>query len=171
MHFSEFKPEGPFPGPADTMSREYCEAYALTLGVKFNDAALASITHDESVEHPHHYGGDTTYEAIKVIEAWDLNFSLGSAIKYICRLELKEDPIENLKKARKYLDFEIARREALKAALPAWVTKHTPDELAAKIGLAIANAIDGGLEPERVAELASLSVRLNAIRLKDRSNA
>jgi len=32
----------------------------------------------ESVNHPSHYGGkDNTYEAIKVIEAWDLDFCLG----------------------------------------------------------------------------------------------
>lgn len=37
------------------------------------------------VNHPAHYGGDTTYEAIKVIEAWRLDFHLGNALKYICR--------------------------------------------------------------------------------------
>lgn len=39
----------------------------------------------EEVNHPAHYGGDTVYEAIKVIEAWDLGFCLGNVIKYICR--------------------------------------------------------------------------------------
>lgn len=34
----------------------------------------------EQVDHPAHYGGDTTYEAIKVIEAWDLDFCLGNAV-------------------------------------------------------------------------------------------
>ena len=38
----------------------------------------------EAVNHPDHYGGSKNdYEAIKVIEAWDLNFSLGNVIKYI----------------------------------------------------------------------------------------
>jgi hypothetical protein len=38
----------------------------------------------EAVNHPAHYGGDTTYEAIKVIEAWNLGFHDGNAVKYIC---------------------------------------------------------------------------------------
>ena len=34
---------------------------------------------NEQVNHPQHYGGeDNTYEAIKVIDAWDLGFSLGN---------------------------------------------------------------------------------------------
>ena len=33
------------------------------------------------VDHPKHYGGeDNPYEAIKVIESWDLNFNLGISI-------------------------------------------------------------------------------------------
>lgn len=68
----------------------------------------------ERVDHPDHYGGDTTYEAIKVIEAWKLGFCLGNAVKYICRFGKKDDrrePIEDLKKARWYLDREIQRLE------------------------------------------------------------
>ena len=35
----------------------------------------------EMVDHPNHYGGeDNPYEAIKVIEAWDLGFNLGNTI-------------------------------------------------------------------------------------------
>ena len=34
-----------------------------------------------NVNHPAHYGGDTTYEAIKVIEAWSLGFCLGNTVK------------------------------------------------------------------------------------------
>ena len=40
---------------------------------------------EEKVNHPQHYGGDTTYETIKVIEAWALDFCLGNAVKYISR--------------------------------------------------------------------------------------
>ena len=36
------------------------------------------------VDHPAHYNRGSI-EAIDVIEDWGLNFSLGSAIKYICR--------------------------------------------------------------------------------------
>jgi len=65
---------------------------------------------------PTHYGGsDNTYEAIKVIEAWGLNFSMGNVVKYICRAGKKENTkaLQDLLKAKKYLEFEIAKHEAL----------------------------------------------------------
>lgn len=66
----------------------------------------------EKVDHPPHYGGaDNPYEAIKVIEAYGLGFNLGNALKYIARAEKKGAPIDDLKKARWYLDREIANRE------------------------------------------------------------
>lgn len=72
----------------------------------------------EKVNHPAHYGGaDNPYEAIKVIEAWSLNFHLGNTVKYISRAGRKSpDTIEDLKKARWYLDREIARQESSKAS-------------------------------------------------------
>lgn len=63
----------------------------------------------ETVNHPQHYGGDTTYEAIKVIQAWDLGFCLGNTVKYIARAG-KKDPdkeVEDLKKAAWYLNERI----------------------------------------------------------------
>ncbi len=65
-----------------------------------------------SVDHPPHYGGkDNVYEAIKVIEAWSLGFNLGNALKYIARAEHKGRRIEDLKKAKWYLDREIQNAE------------------------------------------------------------
>lgn len=61
----------------------------------------------EKVNHPQHYGGDTVYEAIKVIDAWKLNFNLGNAVKYISRVGKKGDTIENLEKSIWYLKHEI----------------------------------------------------------------
>lgn len=68
---------------------------------------------EEKVDHPRHYGGDVVYEAIKVIEAWGLNFSLGTALKYICRHGKKpgEDAITDLRKAAWYCTREAARIE------------------------------------------------------------
>jgi hypothetical protein len=66
-----------------------------------------------AVNHPAHYGGaDNPYEAIKVIEAWDLGFCLGNAVKYIARAGRKDPAatVEDLEKARWYLDREIANR-------------------------------------------------------------
>jgi hypothetical protein len=67
----------------------------------------------ESINHPEHYGGDNTYEAIKVIEAWNLDFSLGNTIKYISRAGKKDKAkeIEDLKKALWYLDRKIKTLE------------------------------------------------------------
>lgn len=68
----------------------------------------------EAVEHPPHYGGaSNAYEAIKVIEAWGLGFCLGNAVKYISRAGKKDaaKTVEDLKKARWYLDREIAALE------------------------------------------------------------
>jgi hypothetical protein len=68
----------------------------------------------EQVEHPNHYGGENDpFETIKVINAWNLNFNLGNAVKYISRAG-KKDPkkyVEDLKKARFYIDYEIKRHE------------------------------------------------------------
>jgi hypothetical protein len=67
---------------------------------------------NEAVDHPSHYGGaDSPYEAIKVIDAWGLGFSLGNTVKYISRAGKKGSKIEDLKKARWYLDHEIERLE------------------------------------------------------------
>ena len=68
----------------------------------------------EAVHHPEHYGGDTTYEAIKVIDAWDLNFCLGNCVKYICRSPHKGTALEDLKKAAWYLNHYIEQLEKVK---------------------------------------------------------
>lgn len=65
-----------------------------------------------AVDHPAHYGGaDNPFEAIKVIEAWNLNFRLGNTVKYIARAERKGATVQDLEKARWYLDREIAARK------------------------------------------------------------
>ena len=64
----------------------------------------------EMVNHPSHYNKGK-YEVIDVIYDWNLNFSLGSALKYIARADYKDKPIEDLKKAIQYIEFEIAKRE------------------------------------------------------------
>lgn len=67
----------------------------------------------EQVNHPQHYGGqDNPYEAIKVIDAWDLNFNLGNTIKYIARCGRKDDEIQELEKVVWYLNNEIKKRKS-----------------------------------------------------------
>lgn len=64
----------------------------------------------EMVYHPVHYGGaDNPYEAIKVIEAWNLGFCLGNTVKYIARAGKKDDTLQELEKAAWYLQREIKK--------------------------------------------------------------
>jgi hypothetical protein len=49
------------------------------------------------------------YEAIDVIEDWQMNFNLGNALKYLSRAGYKDDIIQDLKKAKWYIDREIQR--------------------------------------------------------------
>lgn len=65
---------------------------------------------DQNVQHPIYYGGaDDPYEAIKVIEAWNLGFHLGNTVKYISRAGKKDgnSATQDLKKALFYLNREI----------------------------------------------------------------
>lgn len=73
----------------------------------------------DKVDHPSHYGGkENPYEAIKVIEAWNLGFHLGNVVKYISRAGKKHDRVlEDLKKARWYLDRQIEQMEGSKVCL------------------------------------------------------
>jgi DNA polymerase III delta subunit len=68
----------------------------------------------EMVNHPEHYGGqNNTYEAIKIIEALDLDFHTGNALKYLVRAG-KKDPekeLEDLKKAAWYIYRKIKNLE------------------------------------------------------------
>lgn len=70
----------------------------------------------DEVDHPPHYGGDTTYEHVKVVDAWGLGYALGNATKYICRAGKKPDVdvVTDLKKAVWYIEHEIERLEQLK---------------------------------------------------------
>lgn len=62
----------------------------------------------ETVNHLPHYGGkNNPYEAIEVIEAWALGFNLGNAVKYIARAGKKGSAVEDIEKARWYLDRQI----------------------------------------------------------------
>lgn len=90
---------------ADIERLSSCEECGAIDGTAHSrDCSLAEV------DHPHHYGGaDNPYEAIKVIEAWDLDFCLGNAVKYIWRAGQKGDAVEDLKKARWYIDREIIR--------------------------------------------------------------
>lgn len=85
---------------------------------KFKSKILDSSVDKEMVHHPDHYDmEDKTYEPYKVINAWGANFNIGNAIKYLARYKKKWNPIEDLEKAKQYIDFEI---ECLKSGSDAY---------------------------------------------------
>ena len=66
--------------------------------------------HDD-VNHPKHYTEHPSgVECITITE--HMGFNLGNAIKYIWRADLKSDIIEDLRKARWYIEREIYRRNS-----------------------------------------------------------
>ena len=63
----------------------------------------------EMVFHPEHY--NKGIEVIDFIESWGLDFNEGNVVKYVTRHKLKGKPLEDLKKARFYIDRLIALQE------------------------------------------------------------
>lgn len=62
----------------------------------------------DPVNHPSHYTSHPSgVEAIEITR--HMNFNLGNAIKYIWRAGLKEDNIQDLQKARFYINDELER--------------------------------------------------------------
>ena len=79
----------------------------------FRDNAIVITEISDNVSHPSHYadGWSNGAEVIDLTE--QLSFCAGNVVKYICRAGRKdpEKHVEDLKKARWYLDREISRIE------------------------------------------------------------
>ena len=71
------------------------------------NAVMSMALHADMVNHPPHYkaGG---IETIDFIEAKNLGYNLGNVVKYVSRADLKGNKVEDLQKARWYLDRAIA---------------------------------------------------------------
>lgn len=68
----------------------------------------------DPVNHPAHYNAHPSgVECIAIAE--HMPFNVGNAIKYLWRADHKGAPIEDLEKARWYIDREIQRRRKMKA--------------------------------------------------------
>lgn len=62
----------------------------------------------DAVNHPDHYKSHPSgIECIDV--TMHMNFCLGNAVKYIWRAGLKGDAIQDLEKAKRYIEIEIER--------------------------------------------------------------
>ncbi|MFB7027162.1 MULTISPECIES: DUF3310 domain-containing protein [unclassified Streptomyces] len=67
----------------------------------------------DAVNHPSHY--TWLPNGVEVIDITALfNFTLGNVLKYLLRAGRKGAALEDLKKARWYLDYEISRMENTK---------------------------------------------------------
>ena len=68
-----------------------------------------------NINHPKYYGGeDNPLEVIKIIEYYKLGFNLGNVLKYILRAGRKgrrSSRLEDLKKAKHYLEYLIEKEE------------------------------------------------------------
>jgi len=64
---------------------------------------------NDPVHRPHHYAR-YAIEPVEFVMKNQLPFAIGNVIKYVCRWDAK-DGIQDLKKARRYLDMEIKRLE------------------------------------------------------------
>ena len=67
------------------------------------------MSNNDVVDHPEHYQSSSGIECIDVVE--NMPFNRGNAVKYLWRAGKKNDEIEDLKKARWYIDREIKRIE------------------------------------------------------------
>jgi len=78
---------------------------------------MGAAAKPSTVDHPEHYRANGL-EAINVIEAFGLGFCLGNTVKYVLRAGRKGNAIEDLEKARWYLDREIQSRRAVAGEAP-----------------------------------------------------
>ena len=78
--------------------------------VRQTKEAMDFLEERDTVKHPLHYtlGGIETWD---FIQAKRLGYNLGNVVKYVSRADYKGQDIEDLKKARQYLDREIEWRE------------------------------------------------------------
>jgi hypothetical protein len=70
----------------------------------------------ETVNHPQHYGGDVLHETWKCLHAWGLESDalIWNVVKYLSRAGKKGALLEDLKKAKWYLDKRIELLESEK---------------------------------------------------------
>ena len=66
-------------------------------------SGLEGLARREAVNHPTHYNVGSI-EVIDAIDDWGLDFNAGNVVKYVARHQHKANPVEDLKKARWYLD-------------------------------------------------------------------
>jgi hypothetical protein len=90
-----------------------CEQCLLDEADKCYKEKYVPFFKKDNVNHPPHYTNHPSgIECIEITR--HMGFNLGNAIKYIWRADLKENTMEDLEKARWYINDEIRRRKDVK---------------------------------------------------------
>ena len=78
----------------------------------------------DKISHPEHYTFGK-FEPKDVIWDWGLDFYLGNVIKYVARAGRKNGStkVEDLQKARQYIDFELEKLQESAEHMPQSVTE------------------------------------------------
>jgi hypothetical protein len=86
----------------------HCPDCGVPIGY-FHKPGCPRLAPPDPVNHPKHYTSHPSgVECIQITE--HMGFNLGNALKYIWRADLKGHTIEDLRKARWYIEREIAKR-------------------------------------------------------------
>jgi hypothetical protein len=78
---------------------------------------IVEASAQDNINHPKHYVTDKV-EVIDVIEAFELDFHLGSVLKYVLRHNRKGKPLEDLRKAAWFLARKIKKLEEKEKLTP-----------------------------------------------------
>jgi hypothetical protein len=92
------------------MSKNTTPVWSMAEAHRIRDLGAECSSQPDPVNHPTHYTSHPSgIECIQITE--HMGFNLGNAIKYAWRADLKNNAIEDLKKAVWYIQREIAKRE------------------------------------------------------------
>lgn len=81
---------------------------AVQQGYTQMGTSLHDTLEEDVVNHPNHYTSHPSgVECIQVTE--HMNFCVGNAVKYLWRAGLKDATVQDLEKAKWYIDREIKR--------------------------------------------------------------
>jgi hypothetical protein len=110
------------PNDKIAMGLTHCKDCIVKECVASASTHVETVSHDP-VNHPTHYNqvrlqDGRKVECIEIIEALQLGFHLGNALKYLWRHDNKGNRLEELQKARWYLDREIQNEEEFMRSAP-----------------------------------------------------
>lgn len=63
-----------------------------------------ALANPHPITAPSHYTR-SSIQPVDVIRAWDLDYFTGSCLKYLCRFRYKGTPVEDIKKAKRFLEM------------------------------------------------------------------